>query len=281
MHPLRRVIRGEVQRLFASPGAQGEARASASATAARSKPGYFAPDAVARRVHGDLTTMLAGGISALLLQMLHPGALAGVWDHSDFQRDMSGRLRRTAQFISATTYGSRKEADALIARVQAIHDGVHGTLPDGTPYSANDPDLLTWVHIAGSWSFLHSWLTYGEPLARAECDRYYAETAVVAEKLGAREVPKSVAEVEAYLERMRPLLRADGRTRTVARALLGAPAPSFALEPVRKLLMRAGSALLPPFAAQMHDLPTSGKAALVPAVKTLRRVTRWGLNSRA
>src|SRR3546814_1166840 len=85
--------------------------------------------------------------SSDLLQMLHPGVLAGVWDHSNFRSDMLGRLRRTAQFISGTTYGSREQALALISRVKAIHDHVHGQLPDGTPYSAHDPDLLTWVHV--------------------------------------------------------------------------------------------------------------------------------------
>src|SRR3546814_3700279 len=82
--------------------------------------------------------MMIGGVSALLLQMLHPGVLAGVWDHSNFRSDMLGRLRRTAQFISGTTYGSREQALALISRVKAIHDHVHGQLPDGTPYSAQD-----------------------------------------------------------------------------------------------------------------------------------------------
>src|SRR3546814_10469778 len=93
-------------------------------------PGLFGPDSAAWRVHRDFNAMMIGGVSALLLQMLHPGVLAGVWDHSNFRSDMLGRLRRTAQFISGTTYGSREQALALISRVKAIHDHVHGQLPD-------------------------------------------------------------------------------------------------------------------------------------------------------
>ena len=93
-------------------------------------PGLFGPDSACWKVHGDFSSMLIGGISALLLQMLHPAALGGVWDHSNFRADMLGRLRRTGQFISTTTYGSVADAEKLIARVRRIHDNVSGTLPD-------------------------------------------------------------------------------------------------------------------------------------------------------
>src|SRR5690606_8256175 len=111
-------------------------------------PGLFGPDSVTRKVHGDFTTMLIGGISALLLQMRHPLALSGVCDHCNFRTDMLGRLRRTGQFISGTTYGTRKDADWLIDKVRTIPLQVTGTAPDGRPYAASDPALLTWVHVA-------------------------------------------------------------------------------------------------------------------------------------
>lgn len=101
--------------------------------------------------------MMVGGISSLLLQMLHPAVLAGVWDHSNFRTDMHGRLPRTARFIAWTTHGGREEAEAVIARVRNIHDRVGGTLPDGTPYAANDPALLAWVHVTEATSFLNAW----------------------------------------------------------------------------------------------------------------------------
>jgi len=105
----------------------------------RSPDALITADSVAWRVHGDVTTMMVGGVAALLLQMLHPAALAGVWDHSNFEADMLGRLRRTARFIAVTTYAERGQGEAMIARVKAIHDRVEGTLPDGRAYSANDP----------------------------------------------------------------------------------------------------------------------------------------------
>src|SRR5271166_1288622 len=114
---------------------------------ARRDDGLFGPRSVAWRVHGDVTSMMVGGVAGLLLQMLHPAVLAGVWDHSNFRTDMQGRLRRTARFIALTTYGGQADAEAVIARVRGIHDRVHGTLPDGSPYAANDASLLAWVHV--------------------------------------------------------------------------------------------------------------------------------------
>ena len=127
----------------------------------------FPPGSVIRRVHGDVTSMMVGGIAALLTQMLHPQALAGVWDHSDVHADMLGRLRRTARFIAVTTYGHRDKAEAAIAKVKAIHGQVSGTLPDGSAYRATDPWLLAWVHVAGAVNFLDGWRRYAEPAMSA------------------------------------------------------------------------------------------------------------------
>ncbi|SDK32064.1 oxygenase MpaB family protein [Pseudomonas indica] len=219
-------------------------------------PGLFGPDAVCWRIHGDFTSMLVGGISALLLQALHPLALAGVWDHSDFREDMLGRLRRTGQFISGTTYGCRADAERLIARVRCIHESITGTAPDGRPYAASDPDLLTWVHVAEVSSFLKSHLRYLNPnLSGEEQDRYFAETALIAERLGARDVPRSRQAVADYLEAMRPQLLCDERTREIVRILLEAPAPSLLAKPFGALMMQAGIDLLPEWAAEMLELP--------------------------
>src|SRR5690606_38331121 len=98
-------------------------------------PGLFGPESASWQVHSDFTSMFAGGVAALLLQALHPRVLAGVWDHSNFRADMLGRLRRTAQFIAGTTFGSRADAERLIGRVRAIHQGVRGVTADGQPYA--------------------------------------------------------------------------------------------------------------------------------------------------
>jgi len=242
--------------------------------------GLFGPGSAAWTVHGDFTAMMTGGVAALLLQMLHPGALAGVWDHSNFRRDMLGRLRRTAQFISGTTYGSTETAEALIAKVRRIHDRVSGTLPDGTRYSANDAELLTWVHVAEVASFLAAYRRYRDPaFPAAEQDRYLAEYAVVAEKLGATGVPKTRAALDAYLVAIRPQLRVDHRTREVARALLRQRPASLAMAPAQTVLMEGGIDLLPDWAARMHglDRPPLGKPAVRAVVAGIASVLRWAL----
>ncbi|MGE7958394.1 oxygenase MpaB family protein [Pseudomonas sp. NPDC089530] len=215
-------------------------------------PGLFGPDAICWQVHGDFSSMLIGGISALLMQALHPLALAGVWDHSNFRQDMIGRLRRTAQFISGTTFGSRQDAEWLIDKVRTIHLQIVGHAPDGRPYAASDPQLLTWVHVAEVSSFLAAHLRYRNPrLSPTDQDRYYAEVALIAERLGARDVPRSRRAVADYLAGIRPQLLCDARSHEVLRLLQAAPAPSRLAKPFGALMMQAGIDLLPDWASTM------------------------------
>src|SRR5262249_17972239 len=152
---------------------------------------------------------------------------AGVWDHSNFREDILGRLRRTSAFVGGVTFAGRADAQRLIERVRAIHTRVTGATPDGRAYAAGDADLLTWVHVAEHHSFLRSWQRHApRRLDAAEVDRYYAETALVAELLGARGVPKSAAEVAAYLQGMRAQLEYGERAREIRRILFAAPSPS-------------------------------------------------------
>jgi len=225
-----------------------------------------------------------GGVAALLTQMLHPAAVAGVWDHSSFRRDMDGRLRRTAEFIALTTYGSRAQAHEAAARVRRIHARVTGTLPDGTPYSADDPAVLTFVHIAGAMHFLAAWRRYGDPLMSSrDQDRYFAESAEVARMLGAERVPESLSAVRAYLAAIRPRLRASDRSRAVADALIGQTAASPALAPVRKLTIEAGIDLLPHWVRRMHGLPmpVAGKPFIRAGAGGMAAVLRWAMRAPA
>ena len=241
-------------------------------------PGLFGHDSIARVVHADFTAMMVGGVASLLLQMLHPAALAGVWDHSDFRRDRHGRLKRTARFIAETTYASTEVAEATIARIRRIHEQVEGTLADGTTYSASDPVLLRWVHVAETWSFLAAHKRYRAPeMPLAEQDRYCAEMAIVAEKLGATNVPQTRAALDAALRSARPALRYDARTAAVARALLAADKGT---PPAMQALLIEGAAdLLPAWAAAMHglDRPGLAKPAVRLGVAGLGRVLRWAL----
>jgi uncharacterized protein (DUF2236 family) len=245
-------------------------------------PGLFGPDSISWQVHGDFSSMLIGGISALMLQALHPLALAGVWDHSNFRQDMLGRLRRTGQFISGTTFGSRQDADWLIEKVRTIHLQVVGTAPDGRTYAASDPDLLTWVHVAEVSSFLAAHLRYRNPhLAPSDQDRYYAEIALIAERLGAREVPRSRQEIADYLELIRPQLLCDERSREVLRLLLNAPAPSRLAKPFGSLMMQAGIDLLPDWASAMLDVSQSAlqRQLIRASVRRSTPMLRWAVRN--
>jgi len=225
----------------------------------RRPDGLFGPNSVAWQVHGDVATMMVGGVAGLLLQMLHPAVLAGVWDHSNFRGDMHGRLRRTARFIALTTYGSRPEAEAAISRVRNIHANVAGELPDGTPYRADDPALLAWVHVTEVTSFLSAWIRYSDPLmSRARQDRYFAEVAQIALALGADPVPRDRAGAERLILDMRRDLYADARTREVAGLLLSQRAERKAIEPFLAITLRAAVDLLPAWALRMHGFEQSG-----------------------
>ncbi len=268
---LRSALIGQVRAVF-NDQARGEK------PVVRSPDGLFGPQSTVWRVHGDLTTMMVGGVAALLLQMLHPAVLAGVWDHSSFRGDMLGRLRRTARFIAVTSYATRGEAEAAIARVREVHGRVRGTLADGTPYAADDPQLLAWVHVTEAVSFLDAWRRYAEPgMSLQEQDRYFAEFAQIAEALGADPIPRSRAEADALIEQMRPALRADARTREVAQILLNQPAPNLAVKPFQALTFHAAIDLLPVWARRMHGL--SGAGLATPAVRLgtggIARTMRW------
>lgn len=273
---LRRRIAGEVVAFFNDAG-RGQEPIKSSPDA------LCPPKGVAWRVHGDVTSMMVGGIAALLLQMLHPKALAGVWDHSDFEHDMHGRLRNTARFIAVTTYGARAEAEAAIERVRRIHDHVQGTLGDGTPYDANDPRLLAWVHVAGSAMFLDGWVRYGEPgMSLIDMDRYWAEVAPVARMLGADPVPETTADAARLLRSFQPELASDERTATVQKLILRKPPDKLRTLPIQALLMQSAVDLLPDWARRMHGLRSSGfgRPALGAAILGLAGTLRWALNPR-
>jgi uncharacterized protein (DUF2236 family) len=271
MTMLRSALIGRVQAVFNDRG-RGETPVVRSARA------LYSPDSVIWRVHADVTTMMVGGVSALLMQMLHPAALTGIWDHSNFRHDMLGRLRRTARFIAETTYAESSLAEAAIARVIEVHSHVKGTLPDGRTYSANDPHLLAWVHVAEAWSFLEAWKRYGEPgMSRADQDTYFAEAALVARALGAVDVPMNRAEVEALIAKFRPELIVTSITRQVANMVLNQPAPNISAAPAQSLVMQAAVDLLPDWAKHMHGLRLSPitSAATRAGTLSLAKTLRW------
>ena len=206
---------------------------------------WFAEDAPICRVHAD-AAMFVGGIRALLLQSLHPLAMAGVAQHSGYRGDPWGRLQRTSEFLATTTFGTAADAERAVARVRGVHRRVHGVTADGTPYSASDPDLLRWVHAAEADSFLAAYDRYGSGrLDRGDRDTYVAQTADVAEALGAVGSPRSEHELRWQLEDFRADLRGTPEARAAARFILfSAPVPA-ALRPAYGGLAAAGVGLMP------------------------------------
>lgn len=231
----------------------------------------FPKDSPIRMVHADIVAMMVGGVRGLLLQMLHPHALQGVLDHSNFRTDMHGRLRRTARFIAVTTFGHRDDAMAAVDRVNRIHAKVGGTLPDGTAYSATDPRTLAWVHVAEATSFLAAYLRHVRPdMPGSEQDEYYRQFAVIARALGADPVPIDRREAEAIFRDLRADLTASPAAREIAQLVL-TQKPAGSPPAVQALLGAEAVALLPPFARSMLALERPGLAA-IPA-----RAATWGM----
>lgn len=217
---------------------------------------FLPPTGAARQLHGDLAPMLIGGVAALLLQTLHPLAMAGVAQHSDYERDPLGRLQRTAFFVGTTTFGSTVEAERSIKAVRAIHARVTGTASDGRPYAAQDPELLGFVHATEVWSFLAAARRFGaHGVSPALADAYVDEMAKVAVALGATEVPRTEAELEARLAYYRPELVLSSDAERARRFLLRGVATKPHEVAVYALIVASAIGLLPSWARGLLRLP--------------------------
>lgn len=230
--------------------------------------GYFGPDSVTWRIHAD-PTLWVGGIRALYLQALHPGAMAGVARHSGFRTDPWGRLFRTAEYVGTVTFGTRAEADRAAARVRGLHRRLGIT----------DVDLLGWVHCCEIDSFLTVARRAGLPLRAADADRYVAEQVRAAALVGipAGDAPASVAELADRIASYRPALCGSAQARDAARFVLLPPMPRRALavpaRPAWAGVATLAFCLLPAWARRMYrlpGLPSTDLAALV-AARGLRR----------
>jgi len=224
-----------------------------------------------------------GGIAALLLQSLHPLAMAAVADHSGYQTDPWGRLQRTSRFIATTTFGRDEDAMTAIARVRAIHEHVTGTAPDGRPYAASDPRLLTWVHVAEVHAFLRAYEVYGErPLRREARDGYVADMALIAAELGVPDPPTTEAGVLDAISRFRPELAGTPQAWEAARFLLRDPPLPLVVRPVYAGLAAGAVALLPHWARRelrIPAIPLAHAALARPAGHLVVNAIRWGISA--
>lgn len=239
-------------------------------------PRWFDRDSAIARVHGD-ASMFVGGLRAVLLQTLHPVAMTAVAEHSGYQGDLWGRLARTSTFLATTTFGPEVHAQRAVDVVRAVHRRVKGTLPDGTPYAADDPRLLRWVHVAEIDSFLQAHQVYGaRPLDAAGRDRYVAEAGAVGARLGVVEPPETEAELRAALEEFRPELRAsEAAHEAVEHLRREAPLP-LPGRPAYAALWLAATDLLPPWARTELGL-THRRSLARPAGRAATHAIRWAL----
>jgi uncharacterized protein (DUF2236 family) len=241
---------------------------------------WFAEDRPIRQVHAD-AAMFVGGLRALLLQSLHPLAMAAVAAHSGFKGDPWGRLQRTSHFLAVTTYGAEEDAAAMVERIRGIHQRVTGIAPDGRPYSAADEHLLRWVHVAEVDSFLASYQRYGQrPLDQAGRDGYVADMARVATALGVLAPPTTEAELQAQLAGYRPELAGTAAARDAARFMLLQPPLPLPVRAPYAVLGAAAVGSLPRWARwplRLPYLPVAEATVVRLAGDGLIRTIRWAM----
>jgi uncharacterized protein (DUF2236 family) len=230
--------------------------------------GFFGPASVAWRVSTDLSSPVAG-LRALLIQALHPLAMAGVDQHSGWRQDPVGRLAATSAYVATISFGEKAAAERAAARVRRIHDHVRGVDPvTGRPYAAGDPALLLWVHVALVDSAVAACQLFGTPLPPADGDRYVAEMAAAAELVGVprASVPASLAELEQYISSARPELRSTPAAVESMAYLLDPPGLDDDIAGIWQDIRDGAVGALPAWAREMYgyDAPQS----LSPARRT-------------
>lgn len=243
---------------------------------------WNSPDDAICKVNGD-ASMFAAGLTALLLQSLHPGAMAGVADHSDYRGDPWGRLQRTSGFIATTTFGTITDATALIRTINRVHRSVVGTDHLGRPYAARDPHLLRWVHVAEIWSFLECHRLYGRVALTPELrDAYVRQSARTGLMLGARDLPMTASELDQALQDYLPELESSPAALDARHFILNEPPVGWTDKPVYSLLRYGAVAALPGWARTMLELrhgPMGSYGAGVAFGRTGVTALRWVLDA--
>jgi uncharacterized protein (DUF2236 family) len=271
---IRENVAGELRARVVGPNASQRTHEIMEAPGDR----WFAEDRPIRLVHGD-ASMFIGGLRALLLQSLHPLAMAGVANYSDYRKDPWGRLQRTADFLAATSFGPAHEAQRIVDRVKAVHVKVNGVASDGRKYSATDPHLLKWVHIAEIDSFLYTYQKFSKaPLDQAGRDGYVKDAAFVARAVGVIDPPETEAELREMINSYRPELKSTRESRDATKYLLFKPPLPGAAKFAYWLLMVATVSTLPAWTRiplRVGYIPVVEQVVFRPLGYLMTSVIRW------
>jgi uncharacterized protein (DUF2236 family) len=208
-------------------------------------PALYAPDSLAWQVFKNPISLFVGGITAVLLELAEERVRTGVWEHSIFPTDPLTRMQRTGLMTHASVYAPAPVAEKLIRGVVAMHARVQGTTPKGTPYRANDPELLNWVQCTASYGFMEAYAAFCHPLTDAQRDHFYRESMASARLFLAHGAPQSMAEQQQQFERMRPYLEAHPIILQFLDIVQRTAAVPLILRPLQSSMVRAGILLLP------------------------------------
>jgi uncharacterized protein (DUF2236 family) len=240
------------------------------------------PGSISWEINGDLASVSAAGAGAILMEVLHPSVMAGVYEQSSYRTQPLRRAQNTLGYVLRTTFGSTEAATSVIERVKKIHGSVNGTRPDGVEYRALDPELIGWVHTCIPWAVMEAYNKYRRPLTTEERDRYLTEQAVIGRMGGAEWVPEAMAELDEYVERMRPLMGVNEQTREFIAFLVGDVEGDMHATPRQQLERRMGLAasmsLMPRWARQLtgtYQPPVVRNLYLDPMSRLQARLTRW------
>jgi uncharacterized protein (DUF2236 family) len=249
-------------------------------------PGLIGPGSMSWEINSDVAAIALGGIGAIVMEILHPSVMAGVQDMSSYREDPLRRGRTTYGYVVTTTFASTDAATRLIEAVKRMHGRVSGHRPDGVAYEALDPELIGWVHTCIPWAVMTAFERFNRPLSKHERDSYLAEQAVIGRMSGAGEIPETAADLETYVEDMRPKLAVNAQTREFFEFLLsmpfGPPVPRPLARRGKRFQVEAGMGLMPRWAQELTGFdvaPTVYRTFHEPALRATARTLRWAFGT--
>lgn len=249
-------------------------------------PGLTGPGTMSWEINGDIASVVLGGMGAIIMEILHPSVMAGVQDLSSYREEPLRRGKTTFGYVVTTTFANTSAAKRLIGAVKRMHGQVVGERPDGVPYRALDPELIGWVHTCIPWAVMTAYERFNRPLTVQQRDRYLREQAVIGRLGGAGDIPETAAELEDYVEAMRPRLGVNQQTMEFFEFLMTMPfgmaVPGPLSRPVHRFQAEAGMSLMPAWARRMTGFDAPALARHVvhgPTLQAYARTLRWAFGT--